>query len=145
MGDGSGSLTWEEFGYHLQDPRVQAYLATLELDVSEARGVFDMLDFRGIEEVSVDDFVAGCMKLKGQAKSMDVCTILYENRKMANQMEAFTSYTESQFQQLLQMLSGPITITSAAPAPGASAPSSASNRSTTSTNSKDPSITFHTD
>merc|ERR1712151_274418 len=102
--DGSGSLTWEEFGYHLQDPRVQAYLATLELDVSEARGVFDMLDFKGVEEVSVEDFVAGCMKLKGHAKSIDVCTILYENRKLASQVEVFASYAEGQFERLEEVL-----------------------------------------
>merc|ERR1712048_445133 len=105
--DGSGSLTWEEFQHHLQDARIQAYLATLELDVTELRGVFEMLDLQGTEEVNIGDFVMGCMKLKGPAKSIDVCTILYENRKQACKWAMWASYSERQFQRLEDLLELP--------------------------------------
>merc|ERR1712217_207628 len=82
-------------------------LLTLELDVSEARGVFEMLDFEGKEEVTISDWVAGCMKLKGHAKSIDVCTILYENRKLACKLSVFTSYTEKQFQRIESLFNLP--------------------------------------
>merc|ERR1712110_371163 len=66
-----------------------------------------MLDFNGTEEVSVQDFVAGCMKLKGHAKSIDVCTILYENRKLACKFSVFTSYMEKQFQRIESLFNLP--------------------------------------
>jgi len=31
--------------------------------------------------VSIDEFIQGCMRLKGNAKSMDMATMLYENKR----------------------------------------------------------------
>merc|ERR1740129_1271096 len=98
--DESGSLSWEEFEEHLQDDRVQAYLSTMELDVTEAHSLFKLLDLHNQNKVHIDDFVNGCMRLKGGAKSIDVCTLLYENRKFNFKLEEYTAYAEKQFQRL---------------------------------------------
>jgi hypothetical protein len=79
--DSSGNLSWEEFEAHLQDERVKAYFASLELDVSQARALFMLLDVDETDEVGIDEFVGGCMRLKGDAKSIDVNMLLYENRR----------------------------------------------------------------
>merc|ERR1719188_947840 len=42
--DQSGTLSWEEFRRHLEDPKVKAYFQALELDVSQAHVLFDLLD-----------------------------------------------------------------------------------------------------
>merc|ERR1712113_556160 len=55
--DGSGTISWEEFETKLQDQRVIAYFAALELDVGEARGLFELLDAEESNEVPVDEFV----------------------------------------------------------------------------------------
>jgi len=78
----SGDLTWEEFEEYLQDEKVRAYLATLELDESQAKVLFTLLDVHEENAVSVDEFVQGCAKLRGDAKSIDVNMLLYENQKM---------------------------------------------------------------
>merc|ERR1740129_2579005 len=98
--DESGSLSWEEFEEHLQDNRVQAYLSTMELDVTEAHSLFKLLDLHNQNKVHIDDFVNGCMRLKGGAKSIDVCTLLYENRKFNFKLQEYTAYAEKQFQRL---------------------------------------------
>eukprot|EP00429_Kryptoperidinium_foliaceum_P109321 CAMPEP_0176293864 /NCGR_PEP_ID=MMETSP0121_2-20121125/56833_1 /TAXON_ID=160619 /ORGANISM="Kryptoperidinium foliaceum, Strain CCMP 1326" /LENGTH=153 /DNA_ID=CAMNT_0017634849 /DNA_START=171 /DNA_END=632 /DNA_ORIENTATION=+ len=72
---GDDRLTWEEFEGILQSPQIQAFLNTLELDVAESKRLFDLLDDGG-GNVHVEDFVQGAMRLKGQARSLDVITIM---------------------------------------------------------------------
>jgi len=86
--DNSGTLSWDEFEKHLGDRRVSAYLASLDLNVSELRVVFDILDTERTGCVTIDDFVWGCMRLRGTAKSVDMCTLLYEYRKSTQAIEA---------------------------------------------------------
>jgi len=87
--DKSGMLSWQEFKTHLQTPEVSAYLQALELDVSQARSLFELLDRDGSDEVSLDEFLAGCMRLKGQAKSIDVNILLHENRRLFQKLTDF--------------------------------------------------------
>mmetsp|Transcript_29669 Transcript_29669/g.81204 ORF Transcript_29669/g.81204 Transcript_29669/m.81204 type:complete len:856 (-) Transcript_29669:194-2761(-) len=105
--DESGTLSWEEFESHLEDQRVKAYLATLELDISEAYGLFKLLNITGDDEVAIDAFVMGCMRLKGPAKSIDVCTLLYENRQLAEQILCLKEYTEDQLHRITVALGLP--------------------------------------
>lgn len=84
--DHSGMLSLEEFEHHLMDTRVKAFFSTLELDVSHAKALFQLLDTDGTNEVGIDEFVSGCMRLKGNAKSMDVNMLLYESEFMMSRM-----------------------------------------------------------
>eukprot|EP00746_Dinoflagellata_sp_MGD_P141695 gnl/MRDRNA2_/MRDRNA2_74764_c0_seq4.p2 gnl/MRDRNA2_/MRDRNA2_74764_c0~~gnl/MRDRNA2_/MRDRNA2_74764_c0_seq4.p2 ORF type:complete len:124 (-),score=30.95 gnl/MRDRNA2_/MRDRNA2_74764_c0_seq4:68-439(-) len=79
--DNSGTITWEEFEQHARDARVQAYFNSLDLDVSEAQGLFSLLDIEDTGSVEIDDFVMGCLRLKGQAKAIDLATLIYENKR----------------------------------------------------------------
>mmetsp|Transcript_29193 Transcript_29193/g.73272 ORF Transcript_29193/g.73272 Transcript_29193/m.73272 type:complete len:301 (+) Transcript_29193:2220-3122(+) len=74
--DKSGMLSWEEFERHLDDNRVKAYFQALELDVSEAHLLFELLDQDDSDAVEIDEFVGGCMRLKGTARSLDVNMIM---------------------------------------------------------------------
>mmetsp|Transcript_6942 Transcript_6942/g.16411 ORF Transcript_6942/g.16411 Transcript_6942/m.16411 type:complete len:664 (-) Transcript_6942:186-2177(-) len=87
--DRSGKLSWEEFKAHLKTPKVSAYFRALELDVSQAHVVFKLLDRDGSNEVSLDEFLAGCLRLKGQAKALDVQMLLYENRRLFDKLSEY--------------------------------------------------------
>merc|ERR1712242_113048 len=84
--DHSGMVTFDEFEQHLLDPRVQAFFQCIELDPVEARRLFRLLDVDGNKEVDADEFVAGCMCLKGHAKTMDVAALLMEVRRQGRMM-----------------------------------------------------------
>merc|ERR1719329_440257 len=86
--DSSGHLSLEEFETHLQDSRVNAFFNTLELDTSQARMLFILLDIDGTNEVGIDEFVTGCMRLKGDAKSIDVNMLLYQSNYMISKINA---------------------------------------------------------
>jgi len=87
--DKSGMLSWEEFQKHLDDDRVKAYFQTLELDVSQARALFMLFDVDETNAVGIDEFIGGCMRLKGSAKSIDVNMLLYENEQIMSKLSDF--------------------------------------------------------
>mmetsp|Transcript_102726 Transcript_102726/g.199112 ORF Transcript_102726/g.199112 Transcript_102726/m.199112 type:complete len:436 (-) Transcript_102726:78-1385(-) len=84
--DQSGMLSWEEFEDHLKNPKVSAYFASLELDVTHAHRLFKLLDVNRSNEVGLDEFLDGCVRLKGEAKSIDVNMLVYEMDNLSQQI-----------------------------------------------------------
>merc|ERR1719195_1420511 len=98
--DGSGSLSWREFEDYLGDENVQAYFQSFELDVTQARTLFRLLDLDESDDVNIDEFVEGCMRMRGQARSIDVHMLLYENEKMIRRNVEFMEYVEEQLHEI---------------------------------------------
>merc|ERR1719343_177280 len=74
----SGSLTLDEFEKHIEDDKIMAYLRTLEIDVSQVKTLFTLLDVDNTGEVDIDEFVGGCLRLRGGATSMDLAVLKYQ-------------------------------------------------------------------
>eukprot|EP00930_Biecheleria_cincta_P071786 TRINITY_DN59251_c0_g1_i1.p1 TRINITY_DN59251_c0_g1~~TRINITY_DN59251_c0_g1_i1.p1 ORF type:complete len:706 (-),score=128.07 TRINITY_DN59251_c0_g1_i1:44-2161(-) len=95
--DKSGQLSWDEFESYLQNDSVKAYFQTLELDVSEAHVLFKLLAGED-DEVSSEEFIDGCMRLKGRARSVDVNLLIYQTERMIDKMmqsqEAITAISQ---------------------------------------------------
>jgi len=81
---GDGKLSKDEFLAFIAHSGMRSWLQTMELPVDDASALFGMLaDSSG--EVSYDDFLKGVIRLKGQARSMDVVRILFAtDRILAN-------------------------------------------------------------
>jgi Ca2+-binding EF-hand superfamily protein len=71
------SLTEQEFIEFIHDPDVCLYLQTHEIDTHEAIELFHILDGQQNGEVTIEQFVFGCQRLKGVAKGIDV-VMLFE-------------------------------------------------------------------
>jgi len=102
--DGSGTLSWSEFETHLDDERVRAHFKNLALDITEARALFVLLDVDESDEVPIERFIQGCLRMRGDAKSIDVNMLLYENEKMLCRLTSFTEYAEAQFENIERAL-----------------------------------------
>jgi hypothetical protein len=76
--DGSGQLSWEEFRTHLENDRVKAYFQTLDLDIRKAHTLFSLLDSNDSGEVGIEEFLDGCLRLRGQAKSLDLNLLIHQ-------------------------------------------------------------------
>eukprot|EP00929_Paragymnodinium_shiwhaense_P089116 TRINITY_DN4934_c0_g1_i2.p1 TRINITY_DN4934_c0_g1~~TRINITY_DN4934_c0_g1_i2.p1 ORF type:complete len:787 (-),score=174.68 TRINITY_DN4934_c0_g1_i2:126-2486(-) len=76
--DGTGGISLDEFEEHLADTRVIAYFNALKLDVSDARMLFRLLDSDHSGAVEIEEFLLGCDKLKGEARSLDVASMRVE-------------------------------------------------------------------
>jgi len=80
--DKSGTISLKELQDNLDDDRVKAYFALLHMDVTEAEGLFSLLDTDGSGEVSIVEFIVSCMRLKGQARSIDMAHMMFESKRL---------------------------------------------------------------
>jgi len=78
--NGNGTFNVEEFEMRISDERVAAYMSSLKLDVSDAKALFTLLDYDGSNEVSINEFVQGCLRLQGEATNLDAKIMQYEVR-----------------------------------------------------------------
>jgi hypothetical protein len=76
--NGSGGLSLEEFEQHIEDEKIMAYLRTMEINISQARTLFTLLDVDQGGEVDIDEFASGLLRLKGGATSMDMAILKYQ-------------------------------------------------------------------
>lgn len=78
--DKNGFVCLEEFTEALEDPDMQAFLNSLMIDASDAECFFRMLsEHTSDKKIDVETFVVGCIKLRGEAKAMDMfLTLSYQ-------------------------------------------------------------------
>merc|ERR1719291_843819 len=98
--DNSGQVSYAEFEDHLSDPRVQAFFQCMELDAVEARRLFRLLDLDQNGQVSPQEFVAGCVCLKGAAKTMDMAALLLEVRRISESFSEGMGLIDDRIRQL---------------------------------------------
>merc|ERR1711879_627075 len=96
--DESGTLSWDEFLEHLQKSEVKAYFQALDLDVSHAQSLFEMLDTDDSGSVSIDEFVEGCVRMRGGARSIDVNLVLMQCRKLTDKINHLYRKSKQQFE-----------------------------------------------
>merc|ERR1719305_616124 len=89
--DQSGKLSYEELDSHLHDESLQEYFCVLEMEPEEAKDLFCLLDIKGEGEVSITDFTNGCLKIMGAPKNIDICTCMYQSRRMITLLESMAA------------------------------------------------------
>jgi len=84
--DASGNISMQEFEEHLSDKTVQAFFALLELDTSDAWTLFKLMDADGSGVLDANEFVRGCLQLKGPARSIDLAKLTREFKVLAQKI-----------------------------------------------------------
>jgi len=74
--DGSGQVDWDEFKSVLDKKALRDYFKALDVDISEAKGVFQLLDGDASGSIDGVEFVSGCMRMQGPAKALEVKLLL---------------------------------------------------------------------
>merc|ERR1719343_355439 len=75
--DNSGTVSFDEITSYLEDPRVRSYFQVLGLDPHDSYRLFEVLDDDGSGEVVLDEFIDGCLRLKGHARSIDLYGLIH--------------------------------------------------------------------
>merc|ERR1712060_382248 len=92
--EGSGFISWPQLRAHLEDSAVRAWFKTLGIDVWDLSAFFVLLgqtsgggDKTWAEEpcIEIDAFVRGCLRLKGQAKNVDILVLKHETTMLNKQ------------------------------------------------------------
>jgi len=74
------------------DLRMYAFAKSLDIDIADAKQLFQILSNNGWRSVDIDSFVVGCIRLKGAAKSMDLMDLMRSHkRSITTQQEHFRS------------------------------------------------------
>lgn len=71
-------ITLEEFQKAMHTHEVSDYFQAIQVDVSGAPGIFEMLDAEKAGEVDFDDFMSGICRFQGTAKSLDLALLTHE-------------------------------------------------------------------
>lgn len=88
--DGSGALSWMEFQEFMNDERIKAFFMSLELDLSSISRIFNLLDPDGDQSLDPQEFVEGCIELRGNAKKVDVTLIQRELNDISEKLDKVT-------------------------------------------------------
>mmetsp|Transcript_152775 Transcript_152775/g.265427 ORF Transcript_152775/g.265427 Transcript_152775/m.265427 type:complete len:281 (+) Transcript_152775:37-879(+) len=79
VGDG---VSFDEFSDKMEAPEMQEYFKSINVDPSEAKTLFALLDFDGSGTINPDELVNGCLRLRGSAKSLDMCQLIHGVNQM---------------------------------------------------------------
>jgi len=85
--DGGGTLTLDEFEKQIQDENILSYLSSMGLDIDQVRTLLTLLDRDQNGEVDIEEFITGCLRLKGGAKSLDMAVLQYQLEWVVNSVE----------------------------------------------------------
>lgn len=80
--NGNGAISWAEFQLALEDERMLAFLNALELDMSDAVKVFQILASEKTGSIEESNFLLGCLRLRGGATTVDMVAMQMEQEWM---------------------------------------------------------------
>lgn len=84
---GDGSVTFEEFQHLMEDRFMMEFMATIGIEIDDLQEIFRLMD-DGDGQVHFDEFIKGIRSLRGEARNMDVQTLLNLTREMDRKISA---------------------------------------------------------
>jgi len=84
---GDGLVSKEEFDQLMTDKIMRNWLSTMDLEVTELETVFKLLD-DGDGKIAVDEFIKGVVRVRGNAKSIDMVNLISMTKRMESRVEA---------------------------------------------------------
>eukprot|EP00811_Abedinium_folium_P020788 NODE_297_length_3207_cov_15.753571.p1 GENE.NODE_297_length_3207_cov_15.753571~~NODE_297_length_3207_cov_15.753571.p1 ORF type:complete len:863 (+),score=208.28 NODE_297_length_3207_cov_15.753571:175-2589(+) len=87
----SGTLTMNDLEDHYEEPMLQETFTALGLEFIDASSLFNLLDLGSVGIVSIDTFVEVCLHATGTMMNMDICSILFLNRRILSTIESIQS------------------------------------------------------
>jgi len=66
-----GEITWQEFERQLETKEMKEFFRTIDVDISNARSLFDLLDIDESGSVNAEEFMDGCLRIWAPSKGLD--------------------------------------------------------------------------
>jgi hypothetical protein len=100
--DADGYMTYTEFLHICNTEEMQSIFKQIDMDRTEAEGLFTLLDGNGNGRIDVDEFVNGVVGLRGPAKSLDLTLLIREMSQFVDKQMRFTKRVEDSLTRLDQ-------------------------------------------
>lgn len=81
-------ISWDEFAVQLETPAMKNLFKALDLDTAEAEDLFRLIDIDHAGEISSEELIYGCFKLRGSARAIHMHAFIFEYLKFAGEMRA---------------------------------------------------------
>jgi len=80
------TMSWDTFQSKLDAPQMVEFFKFIDVDPSDAKGLFKLLDLDSSGGVSAEEFLNGAIRLRGHAKSLDVALLIQEVKKIQSRL-----------------------------------------------------------
>eukprot|EP00747_Dinoflagellata_sp_TGD_P179883 gnl/TRDRNA2_/TRDRNA2_31440_c0_seq1.p2 gnl/TRDRNA2_/TRDRNA2_31440_c0~~gnl/TRDRNA2_/TRDRNA2_31440_c0_seq1.p2 ORF type:complete len:127 (+),score=26.41 gnl/TRDRNA2_/TRDRNA2_31440_c0_seq1:182-562(+) len=100
----AGVLTVKEFHTAIQDEGMVAYFGAFGLDITEVQTLFVLLDRDQDGTVDIEEFLLGCLRLKGEAKSLDIWKLSYESEWLISNVSRLITLVEEQMRTVDELV-----------------------------------------
>merc|ERR1719323_2458996 len=79
-----------------KDPRVRHHFQLLEIDIADVDVFYQlMIDMVGTDELDIELFVAGCVKMMGSASSADMQAVLFQTKMLKSEIAGLSKQFET--------------------------------------------------
>merc|ERR1712046_474958 len=96
-------ITMHEVEKVLMQPYTHAYLQSLGISVTDAWTLLKLVDKDRSGTIDLDEFIHGCMALKGEAKAVHIATLAYDQQELVTALDGFMKEVSHQLDQLLHL------------------------------------------
>jgi hypothetical protein len=90
------AMTWQDFRNRMHTRQMKDYFKSIDVDPSDAHGIFQLIDQENRGFVTFEEFVSGCCRLRGPAKAIDIHILLFELRQLKTKMDAHVATLEEE-------------------------------------------------
>eukprot|EP00927_Polykrikos_kofoidii_P064751 TRINITY_DN6029_c0_g1_i2.p1 TRINITY_DN6029_c0_g1~~TRINITY_DN6029_c0_g1_i2.p1 ORF type:complete len:702 (+),score=86.45 TRINITY_DN6029_c0_g1_i2:51-2156(+) len=97
----SGTITLSTFENYMEDARIQAYFRSLDLHIHEVWSLFRLIDADGTNVLDIDEFVDGCLRIRGPAKSLEVHELMYQIAWLMDTVVHLVAFVEEHLEESL--------------------------------------------
>jgi Ca2+-binding EF-hand superfamily protein len=81
----SGEISWSTFAAHLSSAEMKSFFDSMEIDISHAQSVFQLIDDDGSGSIDAGEFLSGCLRLRGTAKSLDMLLLSRKTHELVEE------------------------------------------------------------
>jgi len=95
----TGNITFTEFEQLFDRREIRAFFQALDVEAKDAWTLFKLMDVSGNGDLDASEFVDGCMRLKGPARSIDVSLLLQEQRRLRKKISGMEQMLLDHFER----------------------------------------------
>ncbi|CAJ1331610.1 unnamed protein product [Effrenium voratum] len=100
----AGVITFKVLEEKLLQPNVRAYFEVLGLDVWDVWSFYKLLDNDRRGDVEIEQFLMGCLRLRGSARAIDVGKLIHDQAWLIKTQSQFQRFVEKQLRKMRREL-----------------------------------------
>merc|ERR1712224_507042 len=101
--DHDGFITWDEFEASLELKEMQEYFKTVDVDISDAKGLWNLLDVDNDGSIDAEHLLNGCVRLQGPASALGQNMVMRELGRVMRELGCMAKYLEEMNGMLIEL------------------------------------------